>query len=100
MMVVVMMVAETGGIIGAWPAGLGLLTLADYIDQIFRLVDDVGIDHVALGTDMDANYKPVFDDYELTPLLVGSLLKRGMSEEETAKFIGGNFMRVFKQVTG
>ncbi len=93
------MVAETGGIIGAWPAGLGLATLSDYLDQIFRLVDDVGIDHVALGTDMDANYKPVFDDYELTPLLVGSLLKKGMSEQETAKFIGGNFMRVFKQVT-
>ncbi|MCF6192746.1 MAG: dipeptidase [Kangiellaceae bacterium] len=94
------MVAETGGIIGAWPAGFGLATLADYIDQIFRLVDDVGIDHVALGTALDANYKPVFDDYELTPLLVGSLLKKGMSEEETAKFIGGNFMRVFMEVTG
>ena len=93
------MVAETGGIIGAWPAGIGLTTFSDYLDQIFRLIDDVGIDHVALGTDMDANYKPVFDNYELTPLLVGSLLERGLSKIDAAKIIGGNFMRVFKAVT-
>jgi len=92
--------AETGGIIGAWPAGLGgLLSMEDYIEQIFRLIDDIGIAHVAMGTDMDANYKPVFDDYSLTPLLVGRLLEKGMSETETAQVIGGNFMRVFKQVS-
>lgn len=94
------MVAETGGIIGAWPAGLGLASLSDYVDQIFRLVDDVGVDHVSIGTDMDANYKPVFDDYEKTPILVGTLLNRGMHEKEAAKIIGGNFMRVFKEVVG
>ena len=93
------LVAETGGIIGAWPAGFGLTTFADYRDQIFRLIDDVGIDHVSIGTDMDANYKPVFDNYEMTPLLVGSLLEAGLSEIDTGKIIGGNFLRVFKEVS-
>ncbi|RLA05116.1 MAG: hypothetical protein DRQ47_01985 [Gammaproteobacteria bacterium] len=93
------LVAQTGGIIGAWPAGIGLSSLSDYIDQILRLVDDIGIDHVAIGTDMDANYKPVFDNYKSTPLLAGSLLKRGFSTEDAAKVFGGNFMRVFKAVT-
>ncbi|MBC7705834.1 MAG: membrane dipeptidase, partial [Rhodoferax sp.] len=55
----------------------------------------VGIDHVCLGTDMDANYKPVFDSYAHLPLYVAGLLKRGLHEDEAAKVIGGNFMRVF-----
>ena len=93
------LVAEGGGIIGAWPAGIGLSNLSDFVDQIFRSIDLVGIDHVCLGTDMDANYKPVFDNYRQLPILVGALLKRGLSREEASKFLGGNFMRVFREVT-
>ncbi|HFB64545.1 MAG TPA: hypothetical protein ENJ60_03300 [Aeromonadales bacterium] len=92
-------VAEAGGIIGAWPAGIGLATFKDYVDQIFHLVDEVGIDHVALGTDMDANYQPRLDKYQMLPLLAGTLLSRGMHEAEVEKIFAGNFMRVFKEVT-
>ena len=44
-----------------------------------------------MGTDMDANYKPVFETYAKMPLLVGGLLRRGMPEEALAKLIGDNF---------
>ena len=90
---------EKGGIIGAWPAGIGLTNLSDFADQILRLIDLIGVDHVVLGTDMDANYKPVFDNYRQLPILVGALLKRGLSEEDTAKFLGENFIRVFSAVS-
>jgi len=93
------LVTENGGLIGAWPAGIGLMSLGDYAEQIFRLVDLVGIDHVVLGTDMDANYKPVFDNYRQLPVLVAALLKKGLSEEDTSKFLGGNFLRVFREVS-
>lgn len=93
------LVAEGGGIVGAWPAGIGLSSLSDFTDQILRTIDLIGIDHVALGTDMDANYKPVFDNYRQLPLLVGALLKRGLSEAEATRFLGGNFLRVFREVT-
>jgi membrane dipeptidase len=53
---------------------------------------------VCLGTDMDANYKPVFDTYANLPLFVAGLLKRGMQEVDVAKVIGGNFLRVFAAV--
>ena len=92
-------VAEKGGIIGAWPAGIGLTTFADYLDQILDTIDLIGIEHVALGTDMDANYLPVFESYQQLPILVGALLKRGLSEQETALFLGGNFLRVLGDVT-
>ena len=90
-------VAASGGIIGAWPSGIGISDLAGYADRIFTLIDAVGIDHVCMGTDMDGNYKPVFDDYRRLPDLTGLLLKRGMGETDAAKFLGGNLLRVWGQ---
>jgi len=87
-------VAETGGYIGAWPVGLGMTTLAEFIDRIDFLVETVGEDHVALGSDMDANYKPVLETYRKMPLVIGALFKRGYSEERVAKFMGGNVLKV------
>lgn len=88
---------DAGGIVGAWPAGIGLTDLAGYADRVFELVDLLGIEHVCLGTDMDANYKPVFDDYRRLPDLVGLLTRKGMSETELAAFLGGNFIRVWAE---
>jgi membrane dipeptidase len=88
--------SDAGGIIGAWPAGIEIGDLAGFADRIFRLVDMVGIEHVCLGSDMDANYKPVFDDYRRLPDLVALLRRRGMSEPELAAFLGGNFLRVWE----
>lgn len=92
-------VAESGGgVLGAWPAGIGITDLKGYVARIFDLVDAVGIDHVCLGTDMDANYKPAFDTYARMPHLVAGLLREGMRENEIAQVIGGNFLRLFKAV--
>ena len=89
-------VAQTGGgVLGAWPAGIGISDLKGFVDRTFELIETVGIDHVCLGTDMDANYKPVFDTYVNLPLYVAGLLKRGLREAELAKVIGGTFLRLF-----
>lgn len=93
------MVAGTGGVIGAWPAGIGSETLADFVEQILALVDAVGADHVAVGSDMDGNYKPVLTDYGDFPLLAAALLFSGLSEAEVANILGGNFLRLFEAVT-
>jgi membrane dipeptidase len=93
------LVADAGGIIGAWPAGIGSASLADFVGQILALIDAVGIEHVAIGTDMDANYKPVLTDYADFPLLAAALLMRGLSEADAAKVLGGNFLRLFDEVT-
>jgi membrane dipeptidase len=89
-------VAAAGGIIGSWPSGIGQTTFADYIDSIRRLVDVAGIDHVAIGTDMDANYRPVLRSYRDWSLIPAALLARGMRDAEVAKIMGGNFLRVFQ----
>jgi membrane dipeptidase len=90
------LVAAAGGIIGSWPSGIGQSSFSDYIDSIQRLVDTVGMDHAAIGTDMDANFKPVLRSYRDWNLIPAALLARGMHDEEVAKIMGGNFLRVFK----
>ena len=93
------MIAETGGVIGAWPAGIGSETLADFVEQILALVDVVGPTHVAVGSDMDGNYKPVLTDYADFPLVAAALLFRGVSEADVVNILGANFLRLFDAVT-
>lgn len=91
------MVAEAGGVIGAWPSGMALASLADYCDEICRMVDVVGVDHVAIGTDLDANYRPVLTDYEQFPQVAAGLVARGLHADEVDQVLGGNFIRLFEQ---
>lgn len=89
------LVADAGGVIGSVPSGIGQATLNDWIDSILRLVDAVGPGHVGIGTDMDANYKPVFTRYTDWSLIPAALLARGLAKAEVAAIMGGNFLRIF-----
>ena len=91
-------VTAAGGLVGAWPAGIAARSLGGFVERVVRMVDLLGEDHVCLGTDMDANYRPVLESYAKLPLLVGGLLRVGMSEQTLAKVLGGNFLRVWGEV--
>lgn len=89
------LVVEGGGIIGAVPANFGgLKSFTTYIDVIRRMIDALGIDHVSIGSDMDFTPGSVVPRYEYWPLLADALLTSGLEEEEAAKIMGGNFLRV------
>lgn len=90
-------VKSTRGVIGAWPSGFSH-NFDDYIDNIMRLIDVVGVDHVALGTDMDSNYKPVLDSYLQLTKWTDALLAKGLIIDEVKKIAGGNVVRVLKKV--
>jgi membrane dipeptidase len=90
-------VASTGGIIGAWPSGFNT-SFEDFIDNILRLIDVAGVDHVGLGTDMDSNYKPVFDSYLQLESWSNALKARGLSDAEVHNVAGGNAVRVLEVV--
>ena len=94
-----LIVAKTGGVIGSVPSGINQYSFEDWIESILRLVDTVGIDHVAIGTDMDANYRPVFTDYREWHLIPATLLSKGMNTEETNKVMGGNVLRLMEAQT-
>jgi membrane dipeptidase len=91
-------ISRRGGIIGAWPAGIGMKTLDEYVDRIIDLADVLGPEHVSLGTDMDANFQPVMTSYKQLPELVAGLLRKGYGKKNTVGFVGGNFLRVYEAV--
>jgi membrane dipeptidase len=93
-------VAEYGGLIGAWPSGITSSSLGDFTDEVMRLVDLVGIDHVAVGTDMDANFRPVMRSYADFATLPQLLTSRGLSDDEIDKILGTNALDLLRAVAG
>lgn len=71
--------------------------IVDHIDHIVKLV---GIDHVGMGSDFDgvqalpADLKSVAD----LPNLTAELMKRGYSESDVEKILGGNVLRMMEQI--
>jgi membrane dipeptidase len=94
------LVAAAGGLIGAWPAGVTSATLEDFVDEIVRLVELVGVDHVAIGTDMDANFKPVLQHYEQFGAVGDQLAARGMAPAEVDQVLGANALDLYRTVCG
>jgi membrane dipeptidase len=85
-------------VVGAWPAGVALASFEEFLDEILRMIDALGIDGVAIGTDMDANYQPIVTSYRQFPDLAAGLLGRGLAETDIGAVLGGNFVRLFAQV--
>src|SRR5579863_8521423 len=72
--------------------------LIDHIDHIAKVA---GIDHVGLGSDFDgvSGATPAgMDSAADLPKITQALLDRGYSAEDIRKILGGNVMRVFKEV--
>ncbi len=104
-------------------------TIRDYIDAIDDLVERVGIDHVGIGTDYTQNQPKTFFDWifsqqgtkptdvsdaypdnlphpagmetpDSLPNVARELESRGYGAEDIAKILGGNWLRLFRQVWG
>lgn len=74
-----------------------LSTVADHIDHVCQLLGSA--DHVGLGSDFDgATTPPGLEDVTRLPHLTAELLRRGYGEADLAKLLGGNYLRVFRQV--
>lgn len=72
-------------------------TVVDHIDHIVKLV---GPDYVGLGSDFDGVYglPNGLKDCSMTPNITRELVRRGYSDRDITKILGGNFMRVFRKV--
>ncbi len=131
--------AATGGTVGAtlWPPMVRhdqRPSVDDWAAQIAYMVDLVGVEHVAFGSDLSENryssdaewqksfgprgiYPEVtavlgpwfvfesrlslgFQSMAETPNLIGALERRGFGGEAIDKIMGGNLMRVYREVWG
>ncbi len=75
------------------------LPLSKLIDHIDHIVKVAGIDHVGLGPDFDGanDFPEGARDESMLPNITYELLKRGYSEQDIDKILGGNLLRVFAQ---
>ena len=76
-------------------------TMADVVAHIDHIVKVAGINHVGIGTDFDGvgDSLPIdFKDVSDYPNFVDALLAKGYTESDIEKILGGNLMRVWKEI--
>ncbi|MGH9908474.1 MAG: membrane dipeptidase, partial [Pyrinomonadaceae bacterium] len=76
---------------------VGVERLVDHIDHIAKLV---GVDHVGIGSDFDGVQSTLSDLSTVAdlPNLTRVLLRRGYSEADINKILGGNVLRLMEEV--
>jgi membrane dipeptidase len=82
-------------------AKLGRLPLGRLLDHFEHAVKIGGIDHVGLGSDFDgadSEFPTGMEDISKIPNLVAGLIDRGFSDDDILKILGGNTMRVMKEI--
>lgn len=74
-------------------------TIKDVADHIDHIVKVAGIDHVGIGSDFDGitRWPEGLEDVSSYPRLTDELLRRGYSESDVHKILGGNILRAFRE---
>lgn len=118
-------IASTGGVIGAnfFPGFIDpeKPTIDRLVDHIEHIAHVAGVDHVGIGPDFVEEYfdemLPQYPDLKIEgldarqtleglvtsadlPNLTKTLVERGFSESDVTGILGGNFLRVFREVMG
>ena len=115
---------EKGGVMGVaflrpFVTANDKATVDDVIRHLEHVIELIGIDHVGigpdfvdystrenqlligekgpLGTELDTEG---LENVTKLPAFTAALMKKGYSEEEISKILGGNFLRLFKKVLG
>ena len=98
-------IAEKGGVVGAMFHGPYVVqgrpaTRSDAVAQIQGLVERIGADHVALGSDWDGKIRVPegLATSRSLPGLRSDLVSSGLNEEQLRGIWGDNFLRVWKAV--
>ena len=82
-------------------AKLGRVPLSKLLDHFEHAVKIAGVDHVGLGSDFDGvdDMLPEgMEDISKMPNLVRGLMERGFSDADILKILGGNTLRVMREV--
>ncbi|MGD0307965.1 MAG: dipeptidase [Acidobacteriota bacterium] len=75
-------------------------TLAQVADHIDHIRKAAGLDHVGIGSDFDGITSTVagLEDVSKFPGLTAELMRRGYADADIGKILGGNLLRVMRQV--
>jgi membrane dipeptidase len=96
-------IAKKGGVVGLWNSlqprdpSYPVKSTASYADEMMRMCDLVGPEHVAFGTDLEGVYPGrLMTGYDDLRLVVENLLKRGISEPVLKGIFFDNYARVLR----
>jgi len=91
---------ETAPIEKKWAAQFPRPPLKSLIDHIDHVAKVAGIDHVGLGSDFDGvtSLPEGIDSVADLPKITQALVQRGYTREQINKILGGNFLRVMREV--
>ena len=64
------------------------------------MIELVGVEHVAIGTDLDANFRPVLTEYRQFDDLDAGLAKRGLGPADIDRVLGVNAVELIAAVCG
>jgi membrane dipeptidase len=91
-------IARTGGLIGVvfW----SMPDTAALVQEVERIIELTGPDHVGLGTDFFGFRDAPRDLRHIgqMPALTEALVAAGLDDDAIAKILGGNYLRIFEQV--
>ena len=75
------------------------VTVAAVADHIEHIRDLAGVDHIGIGSDYDGNdsWPTGLEDVSKFPNLIAELVRRGWSDEDILKVMGGNVLRALEQ---
>ena len=99
-------IADRGGVVGVMYQSSFLEPVFAWgrrsaiVDHLAHIIDVVGEDYAAIGTDYDGAIIPPADLPDVThhPLLVQDMLDRGWSEQRIQKILGLNYLRVARAI--
>jgi membrane dipeptidase len=102
------LIAKTGGVVCTWPIArrkgeYQRETFLDWAKETVEMKKRLGIEHVGLGTDGGGHLPAMIQGYEdVRDLrkLAADMIELGLTKDEIAAYMGGNFYRVFKAYTG
>ncbi len=83
-----------------WAAKIPRPPFSSLIDHIDHIAKVAGVDHVGLGSDFDGvtSLPEGLDSAADLPKITQALLTRGYTPAQIRKILGGNLLRVFRQV--
>ena len=99
------LVAKTGGMVCTWPLAYGRgnsrrSSLLDWAREVAKMKQRLGIEHVGFGTDGGGNLPQKVNGWKSIlslPKLIAAMRQVGLSQDDIAAFVGGNFLRVLNQ---
>jgi membrane dipeptidase len=76
------------------------ISVADVVNHIDYMINLVGADHVAIGSDFDgmSSTQIGLEDCSRLPNIIGELKAQGYGKFDINKVMGGNFLRLFKSI--